>query len=174
MGESPRASERNASSPDRWPNADSAGGWIGAAGGSFNCYGGNVPFPNTVSYNAAIKACGDACEWDRAVALLEEMRIGYSVNKTCAEGTSGYEGEHFGDWCDAAPQVGVAGPDGKAVGSSEVGWSPSRSRPSPDATSYYMEVTAPLLLAVLIDRMRSSTVPPSAPALLRQGARGLR
>ncbi|CAN0463067.1 unnamed protein product, partial [Ascophyllum nodosum] len=101
-----------------------------------------VSFPDTVSYNAAIKACGDAGEWVLAVALLEEMRRRNSANKTCAEGTSGFEGEHLGGRYDAAPQVDVAGPNGEAVGSGEAGWSPSRLRPSPDATSYAMAVGA--------------------------------
>ena len=176
-----------------------------------------VPFPDTVSYNAAIKACGDAGEWVLAVALLEEMRRRNSANKTCAEGTSGFEGEHLGGRCDAALQVGIAGPNGEAVGSGEAGWSPSRLRPSPDATSYSMAVSACtragkadealgllevmqqdsfspdsvtfasaisvcgrgrgrahaevpralLLLVALIDRMRSSTVPSSAPCYAR-------
>ena len=122
-----------------------------------------LPFPGTDSYNAAIKACGDAGEWKRAVALLEKMRRGHSTTKPCAEGTSGDQGELLGGRCDAALQVGVAGADGEVIRRSEVNWSPWKTRPSPDATSSSMAVTAPLLLAILIDRMRSSTVSSSAP-----------
>ena len=133
------------------------------------------------------------------------------------EGTSIYGGESLGDRYDAAPQVGVAGPDGDAVGSSEADWNLSRSPLSPDAKNYSMVVTActqsgkadgalglletmrrdgfnpdtvtfasaiaacgrgrgranleappaSLLLASLFDRMRSSTVPSSAPCYAR-------
>ena len=41
VGESPRAHERNVISPDGWPDADHAGGQIGATGGTVSCYGGN-------------------------------------------------------------------------------------------------------------------------------------